>query len=185
MQLYIKNMVCNRCILVVKQELQKLAIDHCNVSLGEVETTTELTQEQRTKLASRLDALGFEVLDDNKQQLIEKIKNIIISYIHHSDDEIHQNFSDILSASLYKDYSYLSKLFSEVEGITIERFIINHKIERIKELIIYDEQSLSQIAFKLNYSSVAHLSNQFKKVTGLTPSHFKKLGEKRKPLDKI
>jgi hypothetical protein len=125
-------MVCNRCILVVKQELQKMDIEACNVSLGEVETTTELTQELRTELASRLDALGFEVLDDSKQQLIKKNKNIIISYIHHSDDEIHQNFSDILSGSLHKDYSYLSKFFSEVEGMTIEKFIINHKIERIK-----------------------------------------------------
>lgn len=185
MHIYIKNMVCNRCILVVKQELQKMNIDHCNVSLGEVETTTEPTQAQITELASRLAALGFELLDDNKQQMIEKMKNIIINHIHHSDDEIHQNFSDILAGSLHKDYSYLSKLFSEVEGITIEKFIINHKIEKIKELIIYDEQSLSQIAYKLNYSSVAHLSNQFKKVTGLTPSHFRKLGEKRKPLDKI
>jgi AraC family transcriptional regulator len=178
-------MVCNRCILVVKQELQKMNIDPCTVSLGEVETTTELTEAQLTDLASNLDSLGFELLDDDRQQLIEKMKNIIINQIHHSDDEKHQNFSEILSGSLHKDYSYLSKLFSEVEGVTIEKFIINHKIERIKELIIYDEQSLSQIAYKLNYSSVAHLSNQFKKVTGLTPSHFKKLGEKRKPLDKV
>lgn len=185
MWLYIKNMVCNRCILVVKQELQKMDIEVCKVSLGEVETATELIQAQISELAGKLDSLGFELLDDNKKRLIEKMKNIIINQIHHSDDETHQNFSEILSASLHKDYSYLSKLFSEVEGITIEKFIINHKIERIKELIIYDEQSLSEIAYKLNYSSVAHLSNQFKKVTGLTPSHFKKLGEKRKPLDKI
>lgn len=178
-------MVCNRCILVVKQELQKLDIDNCNVSLGEVETRTELTRQQIDELGSNLEALGFEVLDDNKQQLIEKIKNIVINQIHHSSDERHHNYSEILSGSLHKDYSYLSKLFSEVEGITIEKFIINHKIEKIKELIIYDEQSLSEIAYTLNYSSVAHLSNQFKKVTGLTPTHFKKLGEKRKPLDKI
>ena len=185
MHLYIKNMVCNRCILVVKQELQKMNIDNCNISLGEVETRTELTQSQIDELASILAALGFELLDNSKQQLIEKMKNIIINQIHHSDDEKHQNFSNILSGSLHKDYSYLSKLFSEVEGITIEKFIINHKVEKIKELIIYDEQSLSEIAYKLNYSSVAHLSNQFKKVTGLTPTHFKKVGEKRKPLDKI
>lgn len=178
-------MVCNRCILVVNQELQKMNIKASSVSLGEVDTTTELTPIQIKELAGKLDALGFELLDDNKQQLIEKMKNIIINQIHHSDDEIHQNFSDILSGSLHKDYSYLSKLFSEVEGITIEKFIINHKIERIKELVIYDKQTLSQIAYQLNYSSVAHLSNQFKKVTGLTPGHFKKSGEKRKPLDKI
>ena len=185
MHLYIKNMVCDRCIMVVRQALQNLHIDSYQVSLGEVQTTTALTAEQKQELGSNLAAIGFELLDDNRQQIIEKIKNTIISQIHHHDGERHQNFSEILSKSLHKDYSYLSKLFSEVEGITIEKFIINHKIEKIKELIIYDELSLSEIAYKLNYSSVAHLSNQFKKATGLTPSHFRQLGQKRKPLDKI
>jgi len=185
MHLYIKNMVCDRCIMVVKQQLENLHIDDYNVSLGEVELKTELTDEQRNELGSNLAATGFELLDDNRQQLVEKIKNTVISQIHHSDEERHHNFSDILSKTLHKDYSYLSKLFSEVEGTTIERFVINHKIEKIKELIIYDEMSLSEIAFKLNYSSVAHLSSQFKKATGLTPSHFREMGEKRKSLDKI
>lgn len=186
MHLYIKNMVCNRCILVVEQELEKLNIDSCRVALGEVETRSDIPTEKLERLSHNLSALGFELLDDSKQQLIEKIKNIIIQQVHHSQEENHYKFSEILSASLHKDYSYLSNLFSDVEGITIEKFIINQKIEKVKELITYDELSLSEIAFQLGYSSVAHLSNQFKKVTGLTPSHFKKVGQnKRKPLDNI
>jgi AraC family transcriptional regulator len=186
MHLYIKNMVCNRCILVVKQELEKLNIDSCTVTLGEAQTDTELSKEQIEQLGKNLAALGFELLDNNRQQLIEKIKNIIIKQVHYTEEENHHNYSEILATALHKDYSYLSSLFSEVEGITIEKYIINQKIEKVKELIIYDELSLSQIAYQLGYSSVAHLSNQFKKVTGLTPSHFKKVGQnKRKPLDKI
>ncbi|MGN6163317.1 MAG: helix-turn-helix domain-containing protein [Flavisolibacter sp.] len=186
MHLYIKNMVCNRCILVVEQELEKLNIDSCKVTLGEVEARSDVPKEKLEQLGNNLAALGFELLDNSKQQLIEKIKNIIIQQVHHSQDENPHKFSEILSASLYKDYSYLSNLFSEVEGITIEKFIINQKIEKVKELITYDELSLSEIAFRLGYSSVAHLSNQFKKITGLTPSHFKKVGQnKRKPLDKV
>jgi AraC family transcriptional regulator len=185
MYLYIKNMVCNRCILVVQQELQKLGIDSCKVTLGEVETGDEIPKDKLEQLQTNLDALGFELLDNLKQQIIEKIKNIIIQQVHHSQDEEHHNFSEILSKALHKDYSYLSSLFSEVEGITIEKYLINQKIERVKELIIYDELSLSEIAYKLGYSSVAHLSNQFKKVTGLTSSHFKQVGQnRRKPLDK-
>jgi AraC family transcriptional regulator len=179
-------MVCNRCILVVKQELVKLNIESCNVTLGEITTDTEPSKEQINQLGNNLAALGFELLDNNKQQLIEKIKNIIITQVHHTDEERRQNYSNILSDTLHKDYSYLSNLFSEVEGITIEKYIINQKIEKVKELIIYDELSLSEIAFKSGYSSVAYLSNQFKKVTGLTPSHFKKVGQKKRlPLDKI
>lgn len=186
MHLYIKNMVCNRCILVVKQELDKLKIASCNITLGEIETATELNIDSITRLANNLADLGFELLDNIKQQLIEKIKNIIIKKIHHSDQEIHENFSTLLSRTLHKDYSYLSSLFSEVESITIEKYVINQKIEKVKELIIYDELSLSEIAYKQGYSSVAHLSNQFKKVTRLTPSHFKTVGQnKRKPLDKV
>lgn len=179
-------MVCNRCILVVQQELEKLRIDSCKVTLGEAETNSEVPKEKLEQLEKNLDALGFELLDNSKQQLIEKIKNIIIQQVHHNQDENHYNFSEILSKSLHKDYSYLSSLFSEVEGITIEKYLNNQKIEKVKELIIYDELNLSEIAYKLGYSSVAHLSNQFKKVTGLTPSHFKQVGQnKRKPLDKI
>ena len=186
MNLYVKNMVCNRCILVVQQELDKLNIDSCKITLGEVETEAKLSREKIDQLANNLAALGFELLDDSKRQLIEKIKNIIIQQVHHSQEENHHNFSEILSKSLHIDYSYISNLFSEVEGITIEKFIINQKIEKVKELIIYDELSLSEIAYKLGYSSVSHLSNQFKKVTGLTPSHFKQVGQnKRKPLDKV
>ena len=179
-------MVCNRCILVVQQELDKLDIDSSKVTLGEVETTGELPKGKLERLDKNLSALGFELLDNSKQQIIEKIKNVIIQQVHHTKEENNYNFSEILSKSLHKDYSYLSSLFSEVEGITIEKYIINQKIEKVKELLIYDELSLSEIAYQLGYSSVAHLSNQFKKVTGLTPSHFKEVGKnKRQPIDKI
>lgn len=179
-------MVCNRCILVVQQELQKLDIDSCNVSLGEVKTHNDIPKDKLELLENNLAALGFEILDNSRQQLVEKIKNIIIQQVHHVEDEEHHNFSEILSRALHKDYSYLSSLFSDVEGITIEKYIINQKIEKVKELIIYNRLNLSEIAYQLGYSSVAHLSNQFKKVTGLTPSHFKQLGEKkRNPIDKV
>lgn len=186
MQLYIKNMVCNRCILVVQQELHKLKIESRHISLGEVETTTELTKEQLQQLGHGLSALGFELLDDARQQLISKIKNIIVQQVHYTEEHALHNYSEILSKSLHKDYAFLSNLFSAVEGITIEKYIIHQKIERVKELIIYDELNLTEIAYKVGYSSVAHLSTQFKKVTGLTPSHFRKIGkQKRKPLDEV
>ena len=179
-------MVCNRCIFVVKQELEKLSIDSRRVTLGEIETDTQLPKEKVEQLSKNLYALGFELLDNSKQQLIEKIKNVIIKQVHNSEEENNYNFSQILSRSLLKDYSYLSSLFSEVEGITIEKYVINQKIEKVKEFIIYDELSIGEIAYKLGYSSAAHLSNQFKKVTGLTPSYFKQAGHnKRKPLDNI
>ncbi|RYY47111.1 MAG: AraC family transcriptional regulator [Chitinophagaceae bacterium] len=179
-------MVCNRCILVVQQELQKLGFENCNVTLGEVETGAEIPKVKLELLQHTLDELGFELLDNSKKQIIEKIKNIIIQKVHHLQDDDQHNFSEILSKALHKDYTYLSSLFSGVEGITIEKYLINQKIEKVKELIIYDELSLSEIAYKLGYSSVAHLSNQFKKVTGLTPSYFKQVGQnKRKPLDKV
>ena len=186
MNLYIKNMVCDRCILVVKQELDKLNLVASSIKLGEVQLANEPSEKQHAQLEERLAALGFELLDDAKKKLIEKIKNIIVQQIHYSDADDKHNFSEILSQKVHKDYSYLSGLFSEVEGITIEKYIINQKIEKAKELIVYDELNLNEIAFKLGYSSSAHLSAQFKKVTGLTPSHFKKLGGiHRKPLDKI
>lgn len=186
MHLYIKNMVCNRCILVVKQELEKLQIESRYITLGEVETDGILSKEKVNELNNNLGLLGFEMLDTSKQQLIEKIKNTIINQVHHNDADKSYNFSQILSKTLHKDYSYLSNLFSDVEGITIEKYIINQKIEKVKELIIYDELNLSEIAYKLGYSSVSHLSNQFKKVTGLTPSYFKQAGQnKRKAIDKI
>ncbi len=186
MQLYIKNMVCNRCILVVRQELDKLSIQYRDVALGEVEVDDEINKEQIEQFRSNLETLGFELLDDSKQQVIEKIKNAIIKWVHYKKGDKQYKFSAILSEKLHRDYSYLSNLFSEVEGITIEKYIINQKIEKVKELIIYDQLSLSEIAYKVGYSSVAHLSAQFKKVTGLTPSHFKQVGQnKRKPLDNI
>ncbi len=179
-------MVCNRCISVVRQELEKLNIENCIVILGEVESVSELPKEKIEQLSKNLASFGFELLDNSKQQLIEKIKNIIVKQVHHNQEDNNHNFSEILSKALHKAYSYLSNLFSEVEGITIEKYIINQKIEKVKELITYDQLSLSEIAYKLGYSSVSHLSNQFKKVTGLTPSHFKQVGQnKRKPLDKI
>ena len=185
MQLYIKNMVCNRCIMVVQQELDKLNIESYHVKLGEVEIQGDLKMEKRKQLEKNLGVLGFELLDNAKKQLIEKIKNLVIQKVHYPQEEEQHNFSEILSKSLHKDYSYLSNLFSDVEGITIEKYIINQKIEKVKELIIYDELSLSEIAYQLGYSSVAHLSTQFKKVTGLTPSHFKRIGGQRKAIDAI
>lgn len=179
-------MVCDRCILMVKQELDKLNLVAASIKLGEVQLTKEPNEKQLAQLKERLAGVGFELLDDAKKKLIEKIKNIIVEQIHYSDADDKHNFSEILSQKVHKDYSYLSGLFSEVEGITIEKYIILQKIEKAKELLVYDELSLSEISYKLGYSSVAHLSAQFKKVTGLTPSHFKKLGGiHRKALDKI
>ena len=172
--------------MVVQQVLDKAGIDNCNVRLGEVETSNDLSNEQLEQLRGELAELGFELLDDSRQKIIEKIKNTIIRHIHHADGDEQYNYSTIISDALHKDYSSLSRLFSEVEGVTIEKYIINQKIEKVKELITYDEKTLSEIADELGYSSVAHLSNQFKKVTGLTPSHFKKIGEnKRKPIDEV
>lgn len=179
-------MVCNRCIMVVQNELEKMKFDIKNVKLGEVVLNQEPTNEQKKSLEKVLIPLGFELIDDKKSRIIEKIKNSIIDLVHHQNREIKTNLSEVLSNQLHHDYNYLSNLFSEVEGITIEKYFIAQKIERVKELLVYDELSLSEIAFKMNYSSLAYLSNQFKKVTGLTPSHFKQIREdKRKPLDKV
>ena len=172
-------MVSIRCKMIVKSELQKMGLHFSRVDLGEVEILEQLTQLQRDKLKAALIKFGLELMDDKKSILIEKIKNVIVELIHYSDEPLKVNFSEYLSSKLNYDYTYLSNLFTEVQGTTIEKFIINHKIERVKELIVYDELNLSEIAFKLHYSSVGHLSNQFKKITGLTPSHFKKLKEKR------
>jgi AraC-like DNA-binding protein len=180
MKLYIKYMVSNRCKMAVKDELKKLGLHFIVVDLGEVEIMETITPDQREKLKLALINSGLELMDDKRAVLIEKIKNTIIEMVHHSDEMIKTNFSDYLSEKLDHDYTYLANLFSEVQGSTIEHFIINHKIERIKELIIYDELNITEIAWKMNYSSVAHLSNQFKKVTGLSPSHFKQLKDKRR-----
>ncbi|MGJ1204656.1 helix-turn-helix domain-containing protein [Sphingobacterium lactis] len=184
--LFIKNMVCDRCIMVVQNELDKLGLDAKNVKLGEVTLTKEITPTEKEALVKTLEPLGFEVIDDKKGRIIEKIKNIIIDLVHHQDSDVKTNLSDVLSDKLHQDYNYLSNLFSEVEGTTIEKYFIAQKVEKVKELLVYDELSLSEIAMRLNYSSVAYLSNQFKKVTGLTPSYFKQVREdKRKPLDKV
>lgn len=184
--LFIKNMVCDRCIMVVQNELDKLGLDAKNVKLGEVTLTKEITPTEKEALVKTLEPLGFEVIDDKKGRIIEKIKNIIIDLVHHQDSDVKTNLSDVLSDKLHHDYNYLSNLFSEVEGTTIEKYFIAQKVEKVKELLVYEELSLSEIAMRLNYSSVAYLSNQFKKVTGLTPSYFKQVREdKRKPLDKV
>jgi AraC-like DNA-binding protein len=165
---------------MVKQELEKLDLHYTSIELGMIEIKENITDEQKQQLKSNLALSGLELLDDHKSILVDKIKNVIIEMIHYSDDLPKVNYSDYISEKLNYDYTYLSNLFSEVKGITIQHFIINHKIERAKELILYDELDLTEIAYKLHYSSVAHLSNQFKKVTGQTPSFYKKIGEKRK-----
>jgi AraC-like DNA-binding protein len=179
-------MVCDRCIMVVRNELEKLGVDVQEIKLGEVSTAGQITATEKQAIGKVLNGLGFELIDDKKSLLIEKIKNVIIDLVHHRENDARQNLSEILSRELHHDYNYLSGLFSEVEGTTIEKYFIAQRIEKVKELLVYDELSLSEIAFRLNYSSVAYLSNQFKKVTGLTPSHFKQIKEdKRKPLDKV
>ncbi len=171
-------MVSIRCKMVVKDLLKALGLHFIVVELGEVEIMETLTREQHDKLQASLLACGLELMDDKKAVLIEKIKNVIIEMVHYADERPKTNFSDYLSEKLNHDYTYLSNLFTEVSGTTIEHYIIAHKIERVKELLKYGELNLTQISYKMNYSSVAHLSNQFKKVTGLSPSHFKQLKEK-------
>ena len=179
-------MVSVRCKMAVKEALKNLGLHFIVVDLGEVEVMEELAPEQRVQLKIALLDSGLELMDDKRAVLIEKIKNAIVEMVHHTDEIIKVNFSEFLSQKLAHDYTYLANLFSEVQGTTIEQFIISHKIERIKELIIYGELNITEIAWKMNYSSVAHLSNQFKKMTGLTPSHFKQLKEKRRsPLEEI
>ncbi|MGJ1446981.1 helix-turn-helix domain-containing protein [Sphingobacterium spiritivorum] len=161
--LFIKNMVCDRCIMVVQNELDKLGLNVKNIRLGEVILDNEFADEEKKKLEDVLISLGFELIDDKKSRIIEKIKNIIIDLVHYQENDTKTNLSDVLSNQLHHDYNYLSNLFSEVEGTTIEKYFIAQKIEKVKELLVYDELSLSEIAFRLNYSSVAYLSNQFKK----------------------
>ena len=179
-------MVSNRCKMAVKEELKKLGLHFIVVDLGEVEIMENISAELRAQLKTDLLHLGFELMDDKKGILIEKIKITIIEMVHYAGEPIKLKFSEYLSEKLQYDYTYMANLFSEVQGITIGQFISAHKIERIKELIIYSELNITEIAWKMNYSSVAHLSNQFKKVTGLSPSHFKKLKElRRNPIEEI
>lgn len=172
-------MVSLRCKMLVKDELEKLGLHYVLVDLGMVEIMENITPEQHKMLGENLLKSGLELLDDKKSILIEKVKAVIIEMIHYADDLPLVNYSDYISEKLGYDYTYLANTFSEVKGITIQQFIIIHKIEKVKELLLYDELNLTEIAFKLHYSSVAHLSNQFKKITGLTPSFYKKLKEKR------
>ncbi len=180
MKLYIKNMVSGRCKIVAKEELKKLGLHYVMVDLGEVEIMENLSEVMRASLKKGLLQSGLELMDDKRSMLIEKIKTTVIELIHYAEEPLKMNFSEFLSKKLNHDYTYLSNLFSDVQGTTIEHFLIAHKIERVKELLVYNELNLTEIAYKMNYSSVAHLSNQFKKVTGLTPSHFKKLKNKRR-----
>jgi AraC-like DNA-binding protein len=186
MKLYIKYMVSNRCKILVKESLKDLGLHFIVVELGVVEIMETLTKPQLESLKAVLNESGLELMDDKRAMLIERIKTVIIEMVHHSDELPKSNFSDFISDKLDHDYTYLANLFSEVQGTTIEQFIIAHKVERIKELIIYDEMNITEIAYKMNYSSVAHLSSQFKKVTGLTPTHFKQLKDKkRNPIEDI
>jgi len=185
--LHIKNMVCNRCIKVVKDEFEKLDLNIEEIELGKVTVSSKISDVTILEIRNRLDENGFELINDKKSKLIDSIKTLIIEKIHHSNIVIESiNSSDYIAGQIGYDYSYLSNLFSSVEGVTIEKYIINQKVEKTKELLVYNELTLNEISYQLGYSSVQHLSNQFKKITGLTPSHFKKLkGTKRKPLDEV
>lgn len=179
MILYIKYMVSLRCKMMVEQELKKIGLQHLVVDLGSVEILETITTEQREALKVNLLRSGLELLDDKKSILIEKITNVIIEMIHYQDELPKVNYSDYLAEKLDYDYTYLSNVFSEVKGINIQQFVIHHKIERVKELLLYEDLNLTEISYKMHYSSVSHLSNQFKKVTGLSPSFYKKLRRKR------
>ncbi len=179
MDIYIKNMVSLRCRMVVQQEFQKLGLQFKNIDLGKVEIPEEITGDKREQLKANLHKWGLELMESKKSILVEKIRILIIEMIHYTDELPDVNNSDYLSEKLGYDYSYLSNIFSEVKGISLQHFIIEHKIERVKELLLYDELSLSEISWKLHYSSVAHLSNQFKQFTGVTPSFYKKMKQKR------
>lgn len=186
MKVYIKNMVCNRCITAVKSEFEKIGIYPIAIELGQIELLDNWKEEDKVILSKRLNELGFELLEDKTIVTVERIKNQIITLVHHQDLDLKTNLSHYLATHLGQEYNVLSTLFSEVEGITIEHYFIVQKIEKVKELLRYNELSLSEIAFKMNYSDVAHLSNQFKKMTGMTPTNFKKAFEiKRNQIDSL
>jgi AraC-like DNA-binding protein/copper chaperone CopZ len=179
-------MVCSRCKMVVKSELEKLGLHPVAVELGEVEIQETTIDSLKEDLVEVLNSLGFELIDDKKSKIIEKTKTLIIELVHYKNNDLSTNLSNYLSANLQHDYNSLSNLFTEVEGTTIEKYFISQKIEKVKELLIYDELSLSEIAYQLQYSSVAHLSNQFKKVTGFSPSYYKQLKDnKRKQIEDL
>lgn len=188
MILHIKNMVCDRCIMVVRQQLEQLGFEVLNISLGQVQIEPEPSEKQLLDIGASLDLLGFELIDSEKNKLVAQIRNIIIEFVHHNSDgaEINMNYSALLSERLHKDYSYLSRLFSEHENRTIEKFIIQQKIEKVKELLEYGELNMNEIALQMGYSSSAHLSTQFKNVTGMSPSTYKQERKvERQALDKI
>ncbi len=179
-------MVCNRCKMVVKDQLIKIGLHPILVELGEVTIAQEINAKQKSTLNNILMTFGFLLIDDKKSRIIEKIKNTIINHVHYSDEQLKTNFSEYISNQLHHNYNYLSNLFSDVEGTTIEQYFISQKIERVKELLVYDELSVSEIALQMNYNSVSHLSKQFKKVTGFTPTYYKKLKErKRTPIEEL
>ena len=179
-------MVSLRCKMVVKEELKKLGLHFIVVDLGEIEIMEDISEDQRDNLKTALLDSGLELMDDKKAVLIEKVKSVIIEMVHYADELPKINYSDYISEKLKYDYTYLSNLFSEVKGITIQQFIIYHKIERVKELLLYDELNLTEISYRMQYSSVAHLSNQFKKITGLTPSEFRHLKDRhRNPIEEL
>lgn len=173
-------MVCARCKMVVESEFEKLGLHTISVELGEVELKDSITDSQKEVLLKNLQDLGFDLIDDKKSKTVEKIKNLIVDLVHHKNNDLKINLSDYLSKNLNQDYNSLSNLFSEIENTTIEKYFISQKIEKVKELLVYNELSLSEIADILNYSNVAHLSNQFKKITGFTPTHFKQSKDKKR-----
>ncbi len=187
MIVHIKNMVCDRCIMSVRQQLEQAGLTFKNVQLGQVELASDPEPGQLNQFKNSLQENGFELLDDKKSKLVERIKTTIVSMIQgYSEEEFNKKISALLEEKLLMDYHYISTLFSSVEGVTIEKYVILQRIEKVKELLMYDELNLSEISFQLGYSSVQHLSQQFKKITGFTPSQFKQLKEnKRKPLDKV
>lgn len=179
-------MVCSRCKMVVRSEFEKFGLHPVSVELGEVELDTDLSDEEKAGLNAQLLAFGFSFIDDRRTRIIEKVKNLIVDLVQNRDGQLRTNLSDYLSKDFSHDYNYISNLFTQVEGTTIEQYFIAQRIEKVKELLVYDEHSLSQIADDMGYSSVSHLSKQFKKVTGLTPSHFKQLREnKRRPIEDL
>jgi len=182
LKLFIKNMVCIRCKMVVKDQLQKLGYHPVIVELGEADITEDLSAAELEQVRTALMHSGLELMEDKKSILIQKIKNIIIELVHYSEEPLVVNLSEFLHQKLDHNYTYLANLFSQVQGTTIEKYFISHKIERVKELLVYNELNLTEIAYLMHYSSVAHLSAQFKKVTGLTPSHFKQLREQRRKM---
>ncbi|WP_226389399.1 AraC family transcriptional regulator [Penaeicola halotolerans] len=186
LQIGVKNMVCQRCVKAVEEALDQLDIPYQQVSLGEITLKHHLEVSKENQLKNKLSELGFEWLDDKKSKLIERIKNLLISKAREKEQEQHTNLSDLLQEHLGQDYAYLSSIFSSKENITIEKYYILQRIEMVKELLVYDELSLKEIAYQMGFSSSAHLSTQFKKITGLTPSHFKQIkANKRLPLDEV